>query len=303
MTRTVLAILGALLVAGPGAAQKPRVQVVFDVAEPDYVDLFQPSALDSLEQEAAVLIADTLVGRLPVLDLTTDSADFRLIITVDRQDTTEVSTLQLDRGLFARLVGPDSSTALAWWTLFRRGGGTGTGLVITGVPVRRTFLQQLQLALARADFDNLVEAHLSRVPIAKQARPLEARPPHGFGWVAPIVRDSLCLARGNPLRVLVVFPNPLDTVPENRLFLARLVSDFSAQHFFGGQTPSEWQGLTRGVFAEPEPANQEDLPFVRQDSTVTVAGVFLLRYDEAGRELCRRLPTPDEAEAGQGGGP
>ncbi len=303
MNCTVLALAVALLIPLAAEAQKPRVQVEFDVAESDYVDLFTPAGLDSLRRDAARLIADTLEARLPVLEVTTaPPADYRLVVTVDRQDSAGVSPLQLDRGLYVQLVGPDSSTTRSWWTLFRPGGGTGTGLVVAGVPVRRTFLEQLRISLIKADFDDLVERHLSRVPIARSARRLDAPAPLGFGWVAPVVRDSLCLARGNPVRVLVLVPNPLDTVPDRRLYLATLRSDFDATRLFGDPPPQEWRALTGGVFAKPEPSDQPDLGFVQSDTSVVVTGIFLLQYDPAGRDLCRRVPTPTEAEARPGGG-
>ena len=110
--RTVLpALVGLLLVAGGAAAQKTPVRVEFRLVEPDYVALFSEAERSRLEADAARLVAETLGERLPVLALSPDdSAAYVLRVDLDRRGGSGANPLQADRGLVARLSGPDGET-------------------------------------------------------------------------------------------------------------------------------------------------------------------------------------------------
>lgn len=300
--RTAL-ICGLLLVLAAGGvpAQKTPVSVEFELKESTYRQLFTPDELKRVERGAAELLAGSLRERLPVLDLrATDSADHRLVVSLDLRGGDQANPLQADRGFYARLIAPDSATEATWWTLFRRASqATEAFGGSAGAPLERRFLEHVRLAVVQADVDPLIRDHLSRVPIAEDGR-IWTPPPGEFGWVAARERDDLCLALDSGLRVLVLVPNPFAAGLRPRMYEARVEGDFDPSVVFGSDPPPEF-AFGRGFFIRPDPADQAGLDQVQASSGARVQAFYLAHF-VPDRSICEPLPSPMEAEAGVGGG-
>lgn len=299
-----LIVLLLLALLGDGAeAQKTRVRVEFALVDPTYIAFFTDEERARLERDAASVVASQLEERLPVLDVVTgDSADYVLRVELNRKGGADADPMEADRGLIATLIGPDGAREPTWWGLFRKADAAGSGFDVGDgtLPLDRVFLRHIELAVEQADVNALVRNQLSAVPIAEEGR-IWTPPPGEFGWVAPLVRQQLCLAEGTALLVQVLIPSPFDPDPSPKVFQALVESDFDARLAFGGDIPADFRGFEQGVFTRPDPPDQQGLERIQDSDSVRVQRIFLQRFErDAG--LCEGPANPLAAEAIAGGG-
>lgn len=298
---TVLLLI-ALMVDGV-EAQKTRVRVEFELVDPTYIAFFTDEERARLERDAASLVTSQLTERLPVLDLVTDdSADYVLRVELNRKGGADADPMESDRGLIATLIGPDGAREPTWWGLFRKADAAGSGFDMGDgtLALDRVFLRHIELAVEEADVNALVRNQLSAVPIAEEGR-MWTPPPGEFGWVAPLIRQQLCLAEGTSLLVQVLVPSPFDPDPSPKVYQALVESDFDASLAFGGDIPPHFQGFEQGVFTRPDPPDQQGLDRIQDNDSVQVQRIFLQRFERDSR-LCERPTDPLAAEAAAGGG-
>jgi hypothetical protein len=300
----VLAALAMTVLPSGVDGQKTPVRVEFRLVEPNYVALFSVEERSRLEADAATMIAEALGDRLPILSLSArDSAAYVLRIELDRRGGAGANELQADRGLIARLIGPDGTSEPTWWGLFREASAVGGGFDAGdgSLPPDRLFLDLIRIAVDRADVNALVRDQLSEVPIADEGR-VWTPPPGQFGWVAPLERQQLCLAEGTSLLIQVLVPSPFDPDPSPRTFQALVESDFDAERAFGGTVPPHYQGFEHGVFTRPDPPDQSGLDQLLASDSVRVQRIFLLHF-QRDPQICQRPLDPLAAEAESGGAP
>ena len=303
MRSLIGALLIATLIPAPATAQKTRVRAEFRILDPSYVAFFSDDERVRLERDAAQLVADHLADRLPILEMVTgDTAAYVLRVELNRRGGADANPLEADRGLIASLEGPDGARPATWWGLFRKADAAGSGFDSGDdtLPADRLFLHHIQLAIESADVNALVRDQISAVPIAEDGR-IWAPPPGEFGWVAPLLRQQLCLAEGTSLLIQVFVPSPFDPDPSPRIFKALVESDFDAARAFGGQVPPSFRGFEHGVFARPDSLDQAGMDQLLQSDSVRVQRIFLQRF-ERDPGICERAADPLAAEELAGGG-
>jgi hypothetical protein len=275
------ALASALLAPLPDAAvaqERPKAQVRFTLAHPDYRDEFRDAEIDSIQARAASLLASFLNARIGFIDFSTDSGpDYVLEVSLDARDRGAGLALS-DVGFHFELDGPGVTEAARSYWLFR---SKDSG---EPVPEEGALLSEVGLLLTTevADTRGLVREVLRLVRISGECALKTDRPE---GLILPFSAEDLCIDRGTLLRITHgVHDGGVDR-------------DVTLSYVANG-TMSE--GPLQGhAFCEPTEDGEAQLQELRAARVVT-KGIYVVDYDPPD-EGCSLLPeSPDTVSFGSG---
>jgi hypothetical protein len=286
MTRWRWTWAGALvlfLFAQPLAAQRPIVRVSFRIVEENFNVAYR-GTLPSLQARAAGMLTAKLdsVSRF-VSFVTSGSADYQLVFTLDRHNRGTVGRDEV--GLWASLAGPVSGEI--YWVPFRtRDEYTDA----RGDEAR--FLDRLRGTISPQHLRALSDQLLESIPVAHSRASAVAWPP--LTWILPFRHADLCLATTSTFRIKNRYRNA--NGPVSLEVVATAEGAFDPRPF-----PAQHRARRNNVLAVAEGNGRQynELRAAIRRNGVEVVAVFVEEY-RMDRSICRPPVSPREAFSAAG---